>query len=332
MSAVGGVVVPASRSSLEGAERSEAPLCQTKQAGQPSPLVDQLRRAVATAKGSRCPSVRTPAFAFSKGTGLAYEIPCGSWGCSAHCAHKKKAAARLAIEIGMDRAWAQGRRIRFMTLTDGSAGAMSVADLYKAWNRLRVKLRRMNVLDQYAAVVETQQRGALHLHVLQAGSYIHQADLVRLASAAGFGRIVDIRAVDRSLPSRDRRSASYVAKDLARYASKSGADLAGKANVRRRPVRFSRFWGCSLRQAELLVAEQIRIEFDLPEDPGPWIVVRKAPDGSLLPPKGYQSDDPAEQLPRAIPPLAARRTSARQRGEDADEKGGRGAKLRQRRS
>lgn len=182
----------------------------------------------------------------------------------------------------MVRAFAANRRVRFLTLTDASDGSMTVADLYASWHRLRIKLRRLNVLDQYAAVVETQKRGALHLHVLATGNYIPQTKLCELASWAGFGNVSDIREVRQS-GKRRGNVADYVAKELAAYVSKEGASLAEKANVRRRPVRFSRGWGCSLRTAERLIADEIAEKFGEPRDPGPWVILRKAPDGSLVP-------------------------------------------------
>ena len=65
---------------------------------------------------------------------------------------------------------------------------MNVADFYKAWNRLRVTLARERpggpYIKEYAAVVETQVRGALPLHVLMTGRYVPQRKLVGMAMAA----------------------------------------------------------------------------------------------------------------------------------------------------
>jgi hypothetical protein len=199
----------------------------------------------------------------------------------------------------MGRAYAKGRRVRFLTLTDGTGGEMTIADVYRSWNHLRIKLRRLDVLDQYACVVEIQpKRGvALHLHVLATGRYYPKAKLGERAVECGLGPVCWIKNVERDRPEDDKRSAIYVAKDLANYVSKDAAGLAEKTNVRRRPVRFSRGWGCSLTQAQELIREEIREARDQERDPGPWVVVRQAPDGSLIPMAG-------EGLPRVIPPIA----------------------------
>lgn len=244
----------------------------------------RIHRAVREAEQrSTCPSLAHPLYAYSQSSGKAFPMACRAWGCPGPaCGPRKKAAARKAIEIGMLRAFAANNRVRFLTLTDTSEGSMTVADLYASWHRLRIKLRRMGVLDQYAAVVEVQKRGALHLHVLATGSFIRQQKLCELSSWAGFGEVSDIREVTVSA-NRRRNVADYVAKELAAYVSKEGASLAEKANVRRRPVRFSRDWGCSLRAAEQLIADEIAEAFGGPRDPGPWMILRKAQDGSLLP-------------------------------------------------
>lgn len=249
-----------------------------------------------------------PTFAYSRSSDAAYEIACGSWGCP-FCSRKKKMACRVAVEIGMSRAWASGNRVRFLTLTDGASGTMTVADLYKAWSKLRIKLRREGVLDQYAAVVETQERGALHLHCLATGSYVKQSKLAEFGSWAGFGPITDIREIKRDLPEDDKRAAAYVAKELAGYVSKGAEALAEKTNVRRRPVRFSRGWGCSLGQAEELVTQQMCEERGVERDGGPWVVVVKTPDGSLIVRGG-------EGLPRVVPPAQAE-ASAEEAGRQA---------------
>lgn len=244
-----------------------------------------MHRAVRLAESSSsCPSIAHPMFAYSESSGRAFPMACRAWGCPGpSCGPRKKAAACRAIEIGMNRAFATGRRVRFVTLTDGPKGSMTIAELYEYWHRLRIKLRRKGVLDEYAAVVEAQKRGALHLHVVTTGKYIAQAELKKLAAWAGFKGSVDIREVKRTRASgRGAAVASYVAKDLAAYISKDGASIASKVNVRRRPVRFSRGWGCSLRAAEKMIAEEIAEEYGEPRDPGPWVILRKAPDGTLV--------------------------------------------------
>jgi hypothetical protein len=106
---------------------------------------------------------------WSLSTDRAAEIACGRWDCS-WCQWRKRAAVMLILRVGLEVAWARGERVRFLTLTDGSRGEMTVADFYVAWNRLRVRLARDRkggaFVKEYAAVVEVQKRGALHLHVL----------------------------------------------------------------------------------------------------------------------------------------------------------------------
>ncbi len=245
-------------------------------------LANQMRRAVDTAsRSSPCPSISYPLYAFSRSTNRAYPMACGSWACPT-CARKKKAIAKRAIEIGQTQAFANKQRVRFMTLTDDASGEMRVPDLYSAWNRLRLNLKRQGYLDQYAAAIELQERGALHLHVLATGTYLPVRKLSQLADRAGFGPVVDIRAVKGDGDEDAKNSAAYVAKELAGYVMKDGKGLAEKTAVRRRPVRFSRDWGCSLGKAAEIIAAEIAEEKGQEADPGPWEVVSVAPDGTLV--------------------------------------------------
>ncbi len=87
------------------------------------------------ARRTRCPNARG-SYIWSLSTDRAAELPCRRWDCP-YCQLRKQAAARRVIGEGLRTAWANGERVRFMTLTDGSAGTMTVAGLYDAWNRLR---------------------------------------------------------------------------------------------------------------------------------------------------------------------------------------------------
>lgn len=177
------------------------------------------------------------------------------------CQWRKRAAAKLVLASGMERAWARGERIRFMTPTDGPKGAMTVADFYEAWNRLRVRLRKAGLIREFAAVLEVQgKRGALHLHALQTGDYIQKDRLNGMAKAAGFGRCADIREVKREAGSDATASADYAVKQMAGYLSKqNAAALSAKTNKRRRPLRTSRGWGLSMTEAlRLLSAQQLK--------------------------------------------------------------------------
>lgn len=150
----------------------------------------------------------------------------------------------------MELAAARGERVRFMTLTDGT-GELKMPALYKAWNRLAARLRRAEDMREYAAVVEAQASGRLHLHVLMTGGFIAQRRLSVMAAECGFGRIADIRAMDGGEKGADA-SARYMAKYLAKQeaASERGAAVGAAAARRIRPVRCSRSWGLTQRDAE----------------------------------------------------------------------------------
>jgi hypothetical protein len=181
-----------------------------------------------------------------------------------------------------------------MTLTDGTGGQMTVADLYEAWNRLALALRREGVLREYAAVVETTEGGALHLHLLATGEYVKQARLSALAARSGFGAVADIRAVKDD--AQGERSARYIAKEVAGYVSKGKAEaLASKTAQRRRPLRTSRGWGLSLAAAEKLLAAERATE-GAARDVGPWLHLQALADGSLRVRGG------GDDLPRLLPP------------------------------
>jgi len=166
---------------------------------------------------------------------------------------------------------------------------MNVADFYKAWNRLRVTLARERpggpYMKEYAAVVETQVRGALHLHVLMTGRYVPQRKLVGMAMAAGFGRCTDIREVRRVARDGAKGSADYVTKQLAGYLTKQSAvALAAKTNKRRRPLRTSRGWGdgITMRRATRLLAEAWVEETGKDPDNGPFAFVQVLSGGDAL--------------------------------------------------
>src|SRR5262249_42135906 len=153
------------------------------------------------------------------------------------------------------------------------------------WNRLRTKLVRLKLLRQYALAVEPTRAGAWHVHVLATGAYIDQAKLSRLALAAGFGRITDIKLV------RGARGASRYATKAANYVAKAARAAEALASSERddererrrfRPVRLSRQWyPGGLTRAEAELAEQRRqraLEAGAEVDPGPWVLV--ADDGA----------------------------------------------------
>lgn len=243
--------------------------------------------ALQRARRTQCPNARG-SYIWSLSSDRASEIACGRWDCS-WCQWRKRAAACLVIRIGLETAWARGERVRFMTLTDGSNGDMTVADLYAAWNRLRGRLARDRkggpYMQQYAAVVEVQQRGALHLHVLLTGRFVPQRKLVGMARAAGFGRCTDIREVRRAAHDEARGSAEYVTKQLAGYLTKQGAAaLSAKTNERRRPLRTSRGWGggMTMQRAMRMMSDAWLEEAGKERDEGPFAFVQVLASGDVL--------------------------------------------------
>jgi hypothetical protein len=192
------------------------------------------------------------------------------------------------IEAGVVEAQIRGEKVRFLTVTSPGGHALSTRELYEAWNRLRTTLRKSGELAEYLAVVELQERdgGAPHLHILATGEYIPQRRLSELAASAGFGPIADIRAVRGTGP---RSAGMYMVKSLAQYATKANAaalaervksESSGGGKVRRvRPVRVSRKWyEGGMKQAE---KDALKLMGGKADDPGPWFMVSKSPDGNI---------------------------------------------------
>jgi hypothetical protein len=243
--------------------------------------------ALRRARRTQCPNARG-SYIWSLSTDRASEIACGRWDCS-WCQWRKRAAACVILQVGLEVAWARRERVRFLTLTDGSKGKMTVADFYAAWNRLRVGLARERkggaYMNEYAAVVKVQKRGALHLHVLMTGRYVPQRKLVGMAMAAGFGRCTDIREVRRVARDGAKGSAEYVTKQLAGYLTKQSATaLSAKTNERRRPIRTSRGWGggMTMRRAMRMMADAWLEDTDNERDTGPFAFVQALSDGDVL--------------------------------------------------
>lgn len=208
---------------------------------------------------------------------------CQSWRCPS-CSGVKRAAAVLLVQRGIERAQRDGHRVRFLTLTDDAAGEMTMATLYAAWQRLALRLKRRGLLGEYCAVVEAQERGALHLHTLMAestrgGGFIKQTQLSTMAQASGFGPVCDIRLVGEDAQA-SADAAGYITKALevypearavAGYVAKASREeaLAARAGARLRPLRVSRGWyggGLAAAQRELLDL----MRGDQPADEGPW--------------------------------------------------------------
>lgn len=248
--------------------------------------------------------------------GVAFELTCDRWDCPAPtCGGLKKLAARELFFQGAQNAWDRGERVRFVTLTAPSRG-MTVAELGDGWNRVVAYLRPRGLLDQYALVVELQERGAPHLHALCTGDFIPKADLERIAvgrkgSKGRFGKVSDIREArttgPRSLvaymakgPARGRRDS---AEELARYASKAGATqrLRRPGGVRTRPVRTSRLWypGGMTGAAEAVKAEWSANLERVEVKAGDWQVWRVRQDtGELVPLSRPNRPVPAPEVDR----------------------------------
>ena len=255
------------------------------------------RAAIKSARASRCPNAPLR-YVWDLGTKNAFQLACGRWRCS-RCGRQNRGVAKRAFLEGIEGAQRRGDFVRFMTLTMGDADA-TVGELYGAWDRLRARLRRLSKrhptprLREYAAVVEAQDRGALHLHVVCTGEYVPQSELSELAANAGFGPIMDIRVLhDPRKPGSTGDEAHRAARYLAKYLAASEGtgdtkDPSGKrwraftarCDKRIRPVRMSRGWGCSLTQARALMAQERR-GASRSKFSGPWLALQVSDDGAV---------------------------------------------------
>jgi hypothetical protein len=230
--------------------------------------------AVKSAPRSRCdgaPGIWTMSLA----TGRAYPVRCGKWSCSV-CGPWKQAVAQRFIEEGFLHWRRRGERVRFLTLTDGTRGAMTVSALGSAWNRLRATLRASGEMTAYVASLErTPSLGFLHLHALVIGTYIPQRRLSERAQTAGFGRIAHISEVTdgATVAGYAAKALHYLQKDLA---------TGGKGVQRSRPLRSSRNWlPGGMAAAEQVLRSSLGHEESDNPDPGPWVVVGHRGNGDV---------------------------------------------------
>jgi len=231
--------------------------------------------AIKEASPSKCTNTRR--YLANLSDGACFPLICRAWSCE-HCGRRKWIAARAFFQLGTAAAHERGERVRFITLTDKAAGGLDVPELGRAWNRLAVRLRREELLKEYALAVELQpRREALHLHVLATGSYIPQKSLSGWASAAGFGRIADIREVKKE----NAAGVVTYASKMASYASKGGVtaeELWARGAKRARPVRSSRDWyPGGLRAAEVATG----LRKPPAERSGPWVMLTLDDDGNV---------------------------------------------------
>ncbi len=220
--------------------------------------------------GGLCPRSRGSWLVGNDGSGKpagVVPVRCQSWRCP-HCSKLLSLSAYCCLADGL----ARSDRTRLITLTDGSNGALDVAGLYCAWQKLTLRLKRRGLLGDFAYTLElSPRRNLLHMHCLMAeskrgGGYIDAKELSNQAAASGFGKIVDIRQVADGSPVLPSLSA-YLApeawkseelKNLAHYCTKSSAEaLALKSAARVRPFRTSRNWpGGSLRSCEAQLMDE----------------------------------------------------------------------------
>ena len=139
--------------SLDRATAQPESLLGKRSAGDPlKPF--QAASAVHGAKPSRCPR-HAGFWAISLGEEpTASAIRCKSRRCS-WCGRFIQLASYALIADGIAKAQAEGRRVRFMTLTDTAAGQGTVASFYSSWHRLTQRLKRRGKLGATARVLET---------------------------------------------------------------------------------------------------------------------------------------------------------------------------------
>lgn len=154
-----------------------------------------------------------------------YPLRCGRWRCGS-CGPRLVRRARDRIRAGL----AQGPT-RFVTLTSPGTESLeqSFQEFSEHWKRLSLRIGRRFGRIEYAAVVELQDRGSPHLHVLLRGPFIPRPWLAKAARDVGFGRALDIRRPTSDL-------AGYLTKALG---SGTSGDLLPSHFHR---VRWSRGW------------------------------------------------------------------------------------------
>ena len=188
-------------------------------------------------------------------------LPCKAWKCP-RCGPKKVRQLRRGIlEVATQR-----NLRRFLTLTlnpHRCSPEESFSYVRRCWSKFRTYLRRRyRGPVSFIAVVERQQSGYAHLHVL-VDRYIEQPWIKEAWQAVGGGKIVDIRYVD------IHRIAPYMAKYLTqdillapfkarqrRYSTSSGITLISKTPPSGKWVLFKAPIEClfALRQGRLIEA------------------------------------------------------------------------------
>jgi hypothetical protein len=187
-------------------------------------------------------------------------LDCKTWGC-AHCGPKKAKRYKAAI-----RQIAENEQLnRFLTLTldPRKISGSPVRYLRRIFNKFRVYLlRKFGRSIKYIAVLEFQQNGNPHLHIL-VDRFIQQHWISQTWSALGGGRIVDIKFVDVHRIS--RYLSKYLTKELLlsapprsrRVTTSRGIHLIEKrvSEIPWRLLELSIFHLYSIHRAETLTEE-----------------------------------------------------------------------------
>lgn len=129
-------------------------------------------------------------------------------------------------------------------------------EMYLGTKRVMATLRKTGEIREYAGVVELQERGAPHLHLLVTGEFIHYRRLSRLArgrpgSRGRFGKVAWIERVEPgqggevNLAGYFTKELAAVGGELAGYVTKARAEqlrVMGAKGQRVRPIRRSNGW------------------------------------------------------------------------------------------
>jgi len=168
-------------------------------------------------------------------TGEVHTGPCGSWACDV-CSVSNTRAWRKRFRLGLE-ADDTGEIPKLLTLTSrpGEPRHVSLARLSRRFEYLRTLLARQFPaarLDGYAGVPELTRAGALHFHVVLRGApFVPQRWWSKAAHRAGFGYVVDVRALG---------SRSGATAYLSKYLGKQLGSRSWPPHFRR--VRFSQGW------------------------------------------------------------------------------------------
>lgn len=197
----------------------------------------------------------------------------------------------------MDAAREGGERVRLLTITAPGhvTGPEYLREFQVGFNSLRTNLRKSHGLREYAGVVEFQERGAPHLHLMFTGEFIHWSTVK--AAVVGrthrLGKVTDIR------PAEDEGIAGYMSKEVGKltaYLAKSQVDTRVKA-LRFHPLRKSRGWYPGGMAAAEAAVRRRWLEDKPTIEADDWQVVYIADNGKVKP---LNRSKAAEVLPLPI--------------------------------